>query len=85
VQAIAQHSNGINQVNLYLNDSLRSTQSGHTANQYIFSYQLQDAAGPAHIKITAIAKVTGTIGSDSVNIVVEGVVLGKKSSKAQKY
>ena len=36
------------------------------------------AAGTVNVKVTAIAKVTGTTGSDSVKIVVEGVVLGKK-------
>lgn len=77
VRVQAQHSNGIHFLSLYVNDTLQTVESGHSSEQYDFTYQLSDSAGSTEIKVEAIANTTGTIGQDSVNIVIEGIVLGK--------
>lgn len=78
VRVQAQHSNGIHSLSLYVSDTLRTVESGHPGEQYDFMYQLSDSAGSTEIKVEAIANTTGTMGKDSVNIVIEGIVLGKR-------
>lgn len=77
IQIKARHNNGINQVRLYIDDTLRITQTGHSSEQYNFSYVLIDPAGPAEIKVEAVANTTATVGQDSIDIFIEGIVIGK--------
>jgi hypothetical protein len=79
IQAIARHDNGIQQVKLYINDLFRDNKNGQSSDKYNFSYRLteSDSAGVTEIKIEAVANTTGKVGIDSVEINIEGIVLGK--------
>jgi hypothetical protein len=74
VRGLAQHNNGINRVNLYVNDVLHAWTPGHQTNEYVFTTGLSIGAGPAEVKLEAIANVTFSIGRDSVMVTIEGVV-----------
>lgn len=81
VVAFATSENGIFQTQFYVNDSLITSQSGNSSNQYSFDWFVQQSAGPAELKIVAIARVTGTEGQDAINVNIEGVVPGKTNGK----
>ena len=77
VNAIAISENGIFQADFYVNDSLVSSKSGNSGNNYEFSWIVREKAGPSELKISATAKQTGLIGRDSVVVNVEGIIPGK--------
>jgi hypothetical protein len=77
VNAHARHENGIARVELYLNNHLKTTASGHSSSDYTLASPLDEPSGQATVKVLAVANVTNRVGADSVQIVIEGVVLGK--------
>ena len=77
VNARASHENGIARVDLYLNNKLKTTSNGHSNQIYNFTCPLDEPSGPAVVKVSAVANVTNREGMDSVNVFIEGVVLGK--------
>lgn len=77
IQAIANHQNGIETVRLYINDQFQSEIEGKSTEDYQFTYSLSGPEGVNKIRADAVAKLTGVIGSDSVQVRVEGVILGK--------
>ena len=81
VSARARHDNGIARVDLFLNRSLKATLNGRTDGMYAFTCELEEPAGPARVVVEAVANVTGRAGSDSVAIVIDGVVIGKTARR----
>ena len=77
INATAISENGISRTDLFVNDSLVSSLSGSSSNNYQFSWIVREDAGPAEIKVSAVAKQTGLTGSDSVLVNVEGIIPGK--------
>ena len=80
VTALAFHENGLMQVNLWVNDTLVSSQSGNSASEYNFLWNGSASAGTAEIKISAVSKKTTMTGSDSINVSLEGIIRGKKKA-----
>ena len=70
------HSNGIHHVNFYINDHFQRQVSGHPDPAYSLAFEILDV-GAVELKVEAVANVTGTAGTDSVTVNVEGIVLGK--------
>jgi hypothetical protein len=81
VTAQARHDNGIARVDLFLNRSRKATLNGRTDGMYAFTCELDEPAGPAKVRIEAVANVTGSAGSDSVGIFIDGVVIGKTARR----
>jgi len=80
VNATALSENGIFQTDFFVNDSLVSSQSGNSANNYEFSWTIHEKAGPAEVKISATANTANQIrleGRDSIIVNVEGIIPGK--------
>jgi len=77
VTAQARHDNGIAKVDLFLNGSHKATLNGRSDGQYAFTIAIEEPAGPAKVRIEAVANVTGQVGIDSVAIVIDGVVIGR--------
>jgi hypothetical protein len=81
VTAQAHHDNGIAYVDLYINRNYKTTLNGHPAEEeekeYTFHWLLDEPSGPALVTVEAVSKVTEMVGKDSVNIFIEGIVLGK--------
>jgi hypothetical protein len=77
LSAQARHDNGIARVDLFLNGNLQATLNGRTDGQYDFTCALEDSAGPAKVRVDAVANVTARVGSASVGIVIDGIVIGK--------
>ena len=77
INATAISENGISRTDLFVNDSLVSSLSGSISNNYEFIWIVREDAGPAEIKVSAVAKQTGLTGSDSVLVNVEGIIPGK--------
>jgi hypothetical protein len=78
IKAEAFHDNRIAEVDFFINENLISTIGGHTSNIYVINWTNTEPAGAAEIKVRATANQTGTTGMDSVNVIIEGVVPGKK-------
>jgi hypothetical protein len=81
VTAQARHDNGIARVDLFLNGILQATSNGRTDARYDFTCALEEPAGPASVRIEAVANVTGRVGSDSVGIVIDGLIIGKSARR----
>ena len=77
VEADASHENGISAVNLYVNDILQRTMTTLPSGHYSADLDLQNWVGETEIKVEAIARTTRTVGRDSINVYIEGLVLGK--------
>ena len=77
VMVHANHQNGIEAVSLYVDDTFVSRLNGTASEEYHFIFQVNEPAGVHILRVEAMAKTTGVIGSDQVAIRVEGVVLGK--------
>lgn len=77
IQVIAYHQNGLSEVKLFVNDSLKNNVSGHPLENYSFNYVLSDYTGDTEIKVQAVS-TNGMVGEDSILIKVEGIVPGKK-------
>jgi hypothetical protein len=77
VSAMAISENGIFQTDFYVNDSLVSSQSGNSNNNYEFSWIVREEAGPAEVKISATSIQTRLVGRDSIVVNVEGIIPGK--------
>lgn len=77
VRARARHDNGIDQVRLYVNGSLKKTADGGTGEVVTFVCPVNEPSGAASIRVEAVARVSLLTKSDSVGIFVEGVVPGK--------
>lgn len=80
IQVFAQHQNGISHLDFFINDTLKSTINGQLiSTDYSFTYELSDSPGSAEMKIKAFANITGIVGLDSIQVFIEGIVLGKNS------
>jgi hypothetical protein len=78
IQVFAQHNNGISHLDFFIDDTLKKTINGHiVSSEYEFPYQCSESPGEKEIKIEAFANITGTVGRDSIQVVIEGIVLGK--------
>ncbi len=78
IQVFAQHNNGINHLNFFIDDTLKTTVNGHIiSSEYEFPYQCSESPGEKEMKIEAFANITGTVGRDSIQVVIEGIVMGK--------
>jgi hypothetical protein len=78
MEAEAFHDNGISHVEFFVNDSSLGIIDGNTSNNYTVSWLNKTPAGDAEIKVTAVARSAGTVGSDKVFVNIEGVIPGKK-------
>ena len=81
VAAQAHHDNGIARVDLFLNGILKATSNGRSDGQYDFTCALEEPAGPAKVRVEAVANVTGRVGSDSLGIVIDGIIIGKSARR----
>jgi hypothetical protein len=81
VTAQARHDNGIARVDLFLNGSLKATLNGWPSERYDFNCALEEPAGPAKVRVEAVANVTGRVGSDSVGILIDGIIIEKPASR----
>ena len=77
IDATAISENGISRADFYVKDSLVSSLSGSSNNNYKFSWIVREDAGPVELKVSAVAKQTGLTGCDSVLVNVEGIIPGK--------
>jgi hypothetical protein len=78
IQVFAQHQNGINHLDFFINDTLKCIINGQLiSTDYHFSYELSDFPGSVEMKIEAFANITETVGRDSIQVFIEGIVLGK--------
>jgi hypothetical protein len=80
VQAFAQHNNGIHHLNFFIDDTLKQTINGHViSSEYEFVYPLSVSPGEKEMKIEAFANITEAVGRDSIQITIEGILLGKEN------
>ena len=78
IKAEAFHDNGIFSVEFFVNDNLINTIGGNESNVYMINWSNTAPAGLTKIKVRAKAQITGTTSMDSVSVITEGVVPGKK-------
>ena len=71
----ADHQNGIDHINFYINDTLQATLSGQNSTLYTLPHQFSYPAGEIKLKAEAIASITAPAGRDSIDIIIEGIVL----------
>lgn len=76
ISASAFHVNGLQRVNLFVNDSLEQTLPPRSGNTYNFQYVLNLPGGDNTFRVEAVANNTGITGSDEVTVSVE-VILPK--------
>jgi hypothetical protein len=75
IKADALHNNGINKIQLFVNDRFLNEQSGSPTNKYEFSFTPDSTyLGPAEIKIRAIANFSLAAGADSITVNIEGIL-----------
>lgn len=78
ISASASHPNDLQNVKLFVNDSLEAVLPPQANSDiYEFDFSLDLPGGPNTFKVEAAAKNTGFIGSDSVTVSIE-VILPKK-------
>lgn len=78
ISASASHPNDLQNVKLFVNDSLEAVLPPQANSDiYEFDFALDLPGGPNTFKVEAAAKNTGFIGSDSVTVSIE-VILPKK-------
>ncbi|RQV98885.1 hypothetical protein EH221_01230 [bacterium] len=76
IQAGASHTNGIRRVDFFVGDSLYSP-TDFTGDTYRLQHRFDHPAGPLWIKVMATANVTGAVDVDSIQVHVEGIIVGK--------
>lgn len=82
VIADAVHENGIQQVSLFVADSLIETVAGSgQSKRYELSWRVQEKPGPVQLRIEAIAQTSGTTGTDRREVIVQGIIPGKRNGK----
>ena len=71
----ARHSNGINKLRLYINEIFTQELGGQSSVNYSFSF-VPDTAylGETELEVEALANFTGTIGTDSISVNIEGIL-----------
>jgi hypothetical protein len=78
IKAYAFHNNGINRIQLFINDSIFSERSGSSTylNEFVF---IPDSSiwGEVEIKIQARANNVPTLGKDSILVNIEPILPGK--------
>lgn len=78
IVASAIHGNGIEKVELFVNDRKQAEQAGHLADEYQFTFTPDTTlVGQTEIKIEATAKQVQKIGRDSIRVFIEGILPGK--------
>ncbi|HHJ53229.1 MAG TPA: hypothetical protein ENJ89_08560 [Caldithrix abyssi] len=80
VEASATHENGIARVRLFAGDSLISETGGKSSGNYQFTFlPVPSMVGTLTLIVEAeAANQFAAIGRDSVNVVIKGMVVGKK-------
>ena len=78
IEMEAFHDNGISHVEIFVNDSSLGIIDGNATNRYTAPWLNEAPAGRAEIKVTAVSRRAGTIGSDNVSVNIEGVIPRKK-------
>ena len=73
----AVHNNGIALIYIYINDQKIDSLVGLSQSNYSFNWDVSSSAGNTEIKVKAISKITDKVGSDSINVTIEGVIPGK--------
>lgn len=77
ISARAFHVNGLQTVSLLVNDTLKITRPYQPGNDiYNFNYLLNLPGGPNMFRVEAVARLSGTVGSDEVRVIIE-VILPK--------
>ncbi len=78
IVASAIHANGIDKVELFVNDQQQAEQAGHPSDEYQFTFTPDTTlVGQTEIKIEATAKQVQKIGRDSIRVFIEGILPGK--------
>ena len=77
------HENGINEVRFFVNDSLYESidevETTSDTKNYIYNWQVDAPAGNAELKVEAEShNPSAPIGVDIVNVIVAGMIVGKK-------
>jgi len=80
VEASAQHENGIARVRLFVGDSLLSESDGKKTGNYNFMFKPTPVmVGTTTLIVEAeAANQFSSIGRDSVNVIIKGIIIGKK-------
>lgn len=80
IEARASHNNGIEWVNLYVDDAyvMQLSRKPGLDDTYTGHYQFLEKTGEVELRVSARARTTGTTGSDSLNVHVEGIIPGKR-------
>ncbi len=80
IKAEAFHNNGINRIQLYVNDLLIMEKSGSSTNKYDFDFTPDTTLlGKTEIKIEAIANFVLTVGADSIMVNIVGILPGEQN------
>lgn len=79
IEVEAFHDNGISLVEFYVNDESIGILNTMENNIYKISWLNEAPAGTAEIKAAAVAKISGTVGVDSIMVNIEGVIPGKNN------
>ena len=73
----AVHNNGIALIYIYINDQKIDSLVGLTQTDYSYNWDVSTSSGDKEIKVEAISKITDKVGSDSINVTIEGIIPGK--------
>ena len=73
----AVHNNGIALIYIYINDQKIDSLVGLTQTDYSYNWNVSASSGDKEIKVVAISKITDKVGSDSINVTIEGIIPGK--------
>ena len=79
IEVEAFHDNGISYVEFYENDESIKILTSKESNIYKVSWLNEAPAGHAEIKVEAVAKISGIMGSDIITVNIEGVIPGKNN------
>lgn len=78
LQAEAFHDNGIAYVEFFINDHSIGIVDGHENIHYQINWDGNAPAGSLEVKVNARANITSIMGSDSIIVMVEGIIIGKE-------
>jgi len=74
----ATHNNGIAQIYIIINNQVIDSLAGSPSiTSYDYNWRISQNAGNTEIKIEAISNITTVMGSDRINVSIEGILPGK--------
>lgn len=77
IRVHATHQNGISRLELWVAGVQVETRAGNHSNNTTFTHHITEPAGSVLISVLAVANTTQAVGSDSLTINVQGIILGK--------